>query len=80
MEKMILASEVLKNPSIVNAQNKFLMLYDQTIGGIKFDNMARAINLAAEHGWKPIAMTSFFTPTGLQAGLMYVILERQVTG
>jgi len=68
-QKVLLAKDVVKlDSSFTEYVGKYLMIWDvgQTS---KLDNMIKAINIAAEHGWRPILMSECDR-------MMNVLLER----
>jgi len=70
-QKVLLARDVVRlDPSFIEYVGKYLMIWDvgQTS---KLDNMIKAINIAAEHGWRPILMSE-------SDGTMNVLLERVI--
>jgi len=75
--KMILAVEVVKNPTLLDDYTgKYLILYDQSLTQLKFDYLNSAMNIAAERGWKPILMSATENIGGPRANYLYVMLER----
>lgn len=80
-QSMLLATDVIKNsPSFKDYSGKYLILYDQALAKIKFDNMNRAVNVAAKQGWKPIEMSTMFDSDGFAARYMFVMMERVEKG
>jgi len=57
--KMLIAAELVRNPDVAkNLPGRVRTLCDQSMGltGITFDNIERAMNIMAGHGWTPKAM------------------------
>jgi hypothetical protein len=76
---MLLATEVLANPSLVDKLiDKYVILFDQALVGLKFHNLNRAINVMAEKGWRCTSITSFNAAGQLfsQAFYMYALMEK----
>jgi hypothetical protein len=76
---MILASQIISNPAIIEEiQSRYLIIYDQTLVGVRFDNLNRAINVMAEKGWRCVSITSFNAAGQMlsQAFYMYALMER----
>lgn len=61
---MILAKNVVNSPNLVDTyQGKYAMIVDWAIIGVKgpiMDNLAKAVNIFAEKGWRCINIA----PTG----------------
>jgi hypothetical protein len=77
---MILASKILSDSSILDdLKDKYLVIYDQALAGLKFDNLNRAINVMAKEGWKCINITSYNAAGQAifsQAIYMYALMEK----
>jgi|GEM_PF-6894469 len=77
---MILASKILSDSSILTGlKDKYLVIYDQALTGLKFDNLNRAINVMAKDGWKCINITSYNSAGQAifsQAIYMYALMEK----
>jgi len=77
---MILASEVIRKPEIVDEiKGKYQILYDQALTKFKFDNMNKAICIMAEKGWKCISISTYNLAGGIlsSAVYMYALMEKQ---
>jgi len=76
-EKMIHVYDVLRRkPQFVQYPGKYMIIYDQTLLGFKFDNVSRAINVSDRYGWKSIQISTAFNPKGIGGEYMYSLLER----
>ena len=54
------ATTIVFNPSIVEEiKNRYQIICDQALFGVKFNNLNKAINIMAEKGWRCIGITSF---------------------
>ena len=76
---MISVVDVVSNPSIIdNLDDKYVIIYDQALVGMKFDNLNRAINIVAKKGWKCINITSFNAAGKYisTAVYMYALMEK----
>ena len=77
---MILASNILSDSSpLAEIKDKYLVIYDQALTGLKFDNLNRAINVMAEKGWRCVSGTSFNAAGQAifgQAIYMYALMEK----
>src|SRR5208283_6137686 len=58
--RMMLASAILSDSTfLTNFKDRYLIIYDQALTGLKFDNLNKAINVMAEKGWRCSSITSF---------------------
>ena len=75
---MIFAPEIVGNPKIIDKiSGAYQILYDQSLGHFKFDNLNKAICIMARKGWKCITITSFNMAKGFgAANYMYALMER----
>ncbi|MEM3646586.1 MAG: hypothetical protein QW334_00375 [Thermofilum sp.] len=74
--KMLLASEIVRNPE-KDLEGYVRTVYDQTIGGLTWDNLEKALNILAEKGWKPVCMAVYESSALRGAKLAYVIIEKK---
>jgi hypothetical protein len=75
---MLIASNILANPSLIDAlSQKYVVVFDQALAGLKFDNLNRAINVMAEKGWRCVSLTSFNAAGQIfsSAFYMYALME-----
>lgn len=79
MSGMIQASKILDDFSIlVGLKDKYLVIYDQALTGLKFDNLNKAINVMAKKGWKCINITAYNISGQIfsQAIYMFALMEK----
>ena len=78
--RMILASAILSDSSLLtDFKDRYLVIYDQALTGLKFDNLNMAINVMAEKGWRCISITSFNIggeAVSSQGINMYALMEK----
>jgi len=78
--KMIFAPDIIKNPQIIDKiENKYQIIYDQSIAHAKFDNLNHAINVMAQKGWKCVNITTMNIAGGFKgvATFLYALMEKQ---
>jgi hypothetical protein len=75
---MLLAASIVKDPRVLDAYpGSYLVVYDQSVTYPRFDNLNRALCVAADRGWRALSISNLNMPilTGTQS-MMYVLLER----
>jgi len=75
---MLQAVTVLADPTRLDKYpSPYLILVDKAISSLQFDNLNRALCLAAERGWRPLSISCLNSPVMIQSqSAMYVLLER----
>jgi hypothetical protein len=76
---MIIAHNIVSNPLLLDSLNdRYVVIFDQTLAEMKFDNLNKAINIMAEKGWKCVNITSFNASGQLlsTAFYMYALMEK----
>lgn len=75
---MLSAPEVVRDPAMLDEYpGAFLILFDQAVLYPRFDNLNRAICMAAERGWRALSISNLNMPILTTAtSIMYVLLER----
>lgn len=74
---MLSAAKALSDPALLDEYpSPFLILFDQAAVYPQFDNLNRAICMAAERGWRALSISNLNMPilTGSMS-IMYVLLE-----
>ena len=76
-EKMLRANEIVGKPELLDRYTGlYLIVVDQAlVSAGRFDNLNRAVNIAARKGWRPVLMSNVLRPGGIEAIYMYVMLE-----
>ena len=75
---MLQAVTVVADPTRLDKYpSPYLILVDQAISSLQFDNLNRALCLAAERGWRPLSISCLNSPVMIQSqSAMYALLER----
>ncbi len=74
---MLAAPAVVKKPGLVaNYNGRYVILFDQALSSTMFNNLNKAICFMAERGWKVVSITALHSPKGIDAHLMYALLEK----
>ena len=72
--KMVSASDIIRNPE-QDLEGNIRTIFDQSLAGLTWDNMEKALSILAEKGWRPVCMTALEL-SSTKAKLLYVIMSK----
>ena len=73
--KALNAKDVVKDPSLIEAETGTFVLLNDRSTSSSFENMLVALDLIVPRGWQIISMSTNLTTGGMQIE-MYVLLQR----